>query len=121
MERVRINCHTGDLYTETFEYQDAQLSVAELTACKLAELEATLKEHMDTITKSRRYSGIASLVSYEGDEDPTFNKEGTAGRLWRSACWVKYRQIEEAVLQDKQALPTKQELIGMLPVFNWGE
>ncbi len=120
--RLIVNASTGQSYTETYEIPDP--TPEELIAIQQAavlELSNVIQEHMDTVARGRRYDSIASLVSYAGDSDPIFNAEGTAGKAWRSACWLKGKEVEAAVLNGDRQIPTKSELIAELPVFNWGE
>lgn len=87
----------------------------------LSSLIKAVQNHLDSTAKERGYEGIISLCSYKGSTDATFNKEGTAGVVWRDLVWRTCYTICDEVLAGTRAVPTAEELISELPVFTWGD
>lgn len=86
------------------------------------ELELAVERYLDQVAQTRGYKDIVSLCSYKGDADAIFNKEGTAGALWRGQVWRTCYSIRDSILDGTRTnIPTAEELIAELPVFTWGD
>lgn len=89
-----------------------------------AAIKATLlkavDDYMDKTVQERGYDNIAKCVTYEGDEDPIFNAEGTAAKKWRSKVYRKCYGILAEVENGIRPIPTEEELIAELPIIDWG-
>lgn len=88
------------------------------------EIKATLLKavdnYLDTTVQERGYDNIAKCVTYEGDIDPIFNREGTAAKQWRSKVYRKCYDILDEVMNGLREIPTEEELINELPKIEWG-
>lgn len=88
-----------------------------------ASIKATLLKavdnYMDKTVQERGYDNIAKCVTYEGDEDPIFNAEGTAAKKWRSRVYRKLYNVLAEVESGVRPIPTEKELIAELPVIEW--
>ena len=88
-----------------------------------AKIKATLlkavDDYMDKTVRERGYDNIAKCVTYEGDIDPIFNREGTAAKQWRSKVYRKCYDVLVDVEAGLRDVPTVEELIAELPVLTW--
>jgi hypothetical protein len=83
----------------------------------IARLEGALDRHLDAVAKSYRYTNIARMVGYRGDDNPQFNAEGVAAFKWRSAVYTYGIQCIEDVNAGLRTIPTEAELIDELPLI----
>lgn len=82
-------------------------------------IEEGVDAWLDSIVRGRGYAGIASCVTYAGDQDPVFNSEGTAAKAWRSAV---YRTLYQLQADPPPGVRTLSQVIPMLPQpqdFGW--
>lgn len=86
-----------------------------------AEYSQYIQEHLDAVAQTRRYDGILSLCSYASSADPVFAAEGQAGVAWRDAVWRLGYQLMDEVIAGTRALPTREELLALLPPMEWPE
>lgn len=92
-----------------------------------AEIKERTKKHlleavdyyMDKTVQERGYDNIAKCVTYEGDIDPIFNREGTAAKQWRSKVYRKCYDILAQIEAGTREVPTEEELLAELPVLVW--
>ena len=88
-----------------------------------AKIKGTLLKavdhHLDKTVQARGYDNIAKCVTYEGDIDPIFNKEGTAAKQWRSKVYRACYNILAEVEGGQREVPTAEELIAELPKIEW--
>lgn len=76
---------------------------------------AQIQQHLDTEAQKRGYDNIISAVSYSIDMQGPFHQEGMAFARWRSECWKKAFEILDEVEKGQRAIPSKGELISLLP------
>lgn len=67
------------------------------------------------------YDNMISLCSYSTSTHPKFGPEGRAGLAWRDAVWTKCNEILDAVIAGERPIPTREELLAELPMFEWPE
>lgn len=77
-----------------------------------------VQAHLDATARSHGYDGILSGASYAGDQNPTFDAEGTALKAWRSSVWAAC-YVKMAEVQGGAPAPTIAELIAALPLMVW--
>lgn len=83
------------------------------------EYTGYIQEHLDAVAQTRLYDGILSLCSYATSADPIFAAEGQAGVAWRDAVWRLGYQLLDEVQSGQRELPTREELLAMLPPMEW--
>jgi hypothetical protein len=81
----------------------------------ISRLELALDRHLDAVAKEYRYESIRAMVSYMGDPNPKFDKEGTAAKFWRSAVYTYGIEVIAAVQNGNRDIPTKEELLAEIP------
>ena len=82
-------------------------------------LTADIQAHLDATAKQYGYDDMKTAVTY-ADEPfiPKFQMEGQALRKWRSHVWaVAYTELDKH--QEGDPIPTGEELIALLPPFNF--
>lgn len=82
-------------------------------------LTAAIQAHLDATAKQYGYDDMKTAVTY-ADEPfiPKFQMEGQALRKWRSHVWaVAYTELDKH--QEGDPIPTGEELIALLPPFNF--
>ncbi|TDX29096.1 hypothetical protein DFO67_108140 [Modicisalibacter xianhensis] len=84
-----------------------------------AELTRHIQEHLDATAQQRRYDGILSLCTYATSVNAKFAAEGQAGVEWRDAVWAKGYELLAQAQAGQISVPTKDDLIAMLPAFQW--
>ena len=78
-------------------------------------------EYIDKTVQARGYDNIAKCVTYEGDIDPIFNREGTMAKQWRSKVYRTCYNILAGVEAGYRPIPTVAELLDELPRIDWGD
>lgn len=78
-------------------------------------------DYMDRTVQERGYDNIAKCVTYEGDIDPIFNREGTMAKQWRSKVYRTCYNILAGVEAGYRPVPTEAELLAELPKIDWGD
>lgn len=101
-------------------YQNIEIANEQKAQIKKILIEV-VDEYMDGIVQQRGYDNIVKCVTYEGDDDETFNKEGTAAKKWRSKVYRTCYSILADVEAGCRAIPTAKEIIAELPKFEWGD
>ena len=80
-------------------------------------ISRAIQEHLDTKVQEFRYDNMMSARSYAGYSNP-FQSEAQALALWCADCWAKAGEIEADVEAGNRELPTVDEVIAELPVYN---
>ena len=79
-------------------------------------LEAFVTKALNDKAKEFYYDDIVSAISYVGDPNPKYSKEGKAFRSWRSAVWKFCNAYLDNAVNEKR-LPSKEQLLDLLPKF----
>jgi len=72
--------------------------------------------HLDTQAQSLRYDNINAIGKYVG-YDNDFRTEAEKLGAWASSCWKAAGQIEADVKAGNRDMPTVDEVLAELPVF----
>ena len=91
----------------------------EAQAATIASLTGAVQRHLDEKSRTRGYDGILSLCTYATSAHDKFRAEGQAGVVWRDAVWAACYQFVDDVLAGSRPVPTSEELVAELPVFEW--
>lgn len=84
----------------------------------LAALTADIQAHLDNTARQFNYDDIKTAVTYADEPAvPKFQQEGQALRAWRSLVWAA-AYAELALYQEGDPVPTGEQLISKLPVFD---
>jgi len=75
-----------------------------------------IQKHLDTKAQSLRYDNINSIGKYVGYEND-FRTEAEKLGTWASSCWKVAGEIEIDVKDGKRELPTSNEVINELPIY----
>jgi hypothetical protein len=79
-------------------------------------MNKAIQQHLDNKAKELRYDNMMSTRSYTGYENP-YQDEAQKLAVWCSDCWAKAGEIEADVLAGNREMPTVDELIAELPVY----
>ena len=74
-----------------------------------------IQQHLDAEAQKKGYDNILSAVSYSTDAQGPFHSEGVAFARWRSECWKKGFEVLDEVEKGQRTIPSKDELISLLP------
>ena len=86
----------------------------------IADATVWVQEHLDEASQARGYESIHTLVTYADEPAvPRFQAEGQAGRRARSLVWARCYELLDEVRDKKRPIPTKAELIALLPAIEW--
>ena len=107
-------------YTISQEAPPKLVLTAEQEKAKIkATLLKAVDDYMDRTVQERGYDNIAKCVTYEGDIDEIFNREGTMAKQWRSRVYRTCYNILTGVEAGYRPVPTVEELIAELPKIEW--
>lgn len=81
-------------------------------------IETLVQGHLDQSAEDWGYDSILHAVSYIGDPDITYNKEGVMFRNWRSAVWVYVNAERVKFEQGLRTIPSDADLIVELPLLS---
>lgn len=85
-----------------------------------AQLTTSIQLRLDDFARTRGYDDMKILVTYAGDTDPQFDKEGTYGKKARSDTWVASRAILDQVQAGTRPMPTSiADIEADLPALVW--
>jgi len=82
------------------------------------QLEQAVQAHLDATARARGYDNILSACSYASAPN-MFQKESQAFIEWRADCWTKAFQVQQEVAEGLRPVPTTEELIALLPAFEF--
>lgn len=83
----------------------------------LAKLEGALDRHLDSLAKDHGYIDVPHILSYVDDENPVWDAEARAFKLFRSRFWKAAIAYQKDVSEGKKDIPAESELIDALPKF----
>ncbi len=75
-----------------------------------------IDEYIGSVAKSNGYTNIISVRSYTGFDNP-FQQDCTKLAKWSADCWVKAGEIKDDVLAGNRAMPTVEQVIAEMPVY----
>jgi hypothetical protein len=84
----------------------------------LADDEATIAEHVETVAASRSYSSAACCAGYVNSTVPAWAAEAAAFVAWRDAVYLAAFGTMGQVQQGAPA-PRIRNLVSSLPVMAW--
>lgn len=84
----------------------------------IARLEKVLDKHLDAVAKSYGYLDVPHILSYIDDENPVWDAQARAFKLFRSRFWVGAIAIQQDATAGNRPIPTEAELIAELPKFD---
>lgn len=82
----------------------------------IADLKNAVQAHLDATAQADDWDNIytASLrASFAGP----YQARGVKYAKWMDACWLRCHEIEAQVFSGQRAVPTPDELIAALPLF----
>jgi hypothetical protein len=85
----------------------------------LDSLTCSVQLHMDLKAHERNYDNLLTLCTYATSTNPKFSSEGQAAVEWRDGVWARCYEVMADVMEGRRAIPTREELIAELPVFEW--
>lgn len=97
---------------EVAELQNVPLSQSEI----VANYEAGLDAHLDSVAKAHRYDNRITFSLRAGYSGP-FQAEGIAFAQWMDECYVLSNQIKNAVIAGEQEMPSIEAFIAAMPEF----
>lgn len=80
-------------------------------------INTEIQKLLDTKAQEYRYDNIMSARSYAGYENP-FKAEALKLSVWASNCWEKAGQIESEVDSGAREMPTVEQVISEMPIYN---
>ncbi len=103
---------------QVFGYDDKPVEVE--TAPKTQEqiiksFVTVVQDFMDSKAQELNYDSIFTAITYENDTNIKFAKEAEAFKAWRSKVWTTCYAVLDEVLAGTRAIPTKEELLALLP------
>ena len=84
-------------------------------------LVCAIQLKLDKKAHERSYDNMLSLCSYATSTNPRFRADADLAVPWRDAMWEKGYEILDAVIAGERPIPTREELLAELPVFEWPE
>ena len=83
----------------------------------IALLEIAVQQHLDSTAQSKGYDSAHACISYINSSNATWQSEAHAMNVWRDAVWGFCQTLETS--GTAESLPTKEQLIGALPIAPW--
>lgn len=125
-EQVVMNGNDYVYYDGLLKVEPTKVEIALLEQQKLyeeevlknikSEFNGAIEDHLNVTAQSFRYDNMMSARSYAGYTNP-FQTEAQSLAVWASNCWVKAGEIEAAVEAGDRDMPTIDEVLAELPVF----
>jgi len=97
------------------EFSDEETLLVQ-TSYKQKAFNNAIETHLDSKAKESRYDNMMSARSYAGYENP-FQAEAQKLAVWASNCWVVAGQIETDVQSGNRDMPTIDEVLSELPIY----
>lgn len=111
---------TPDMVLMSAAEFEAHINPPATTEQIVASVTSDIQKRLDDFARTRNYDDMKSLVSYAGDPDPQFNKEGTYGKSVRSQTWATSRGIFADVTTGKRPMPISiADIEADLPALVW--
>jgi hypothetical protein len=101
---------------EQVELKVKELETQFVLEQKQKAFNQAIQTHLDGKAKEYRYDNIMSARSYAGYDNP-FQTEAQKLAVWASNCWVKAGEIEADVQSGNRDMPTIDEVLAELPVY----
>jgi hypothetical protein len=96
---------------------DAQMARSSSAAANA--MADVVQAHLDARAGERGYSSIFAACSYEASAVPAWKAEALACIAWRDAVWLMALSVMDECQRGARAVPTEDEMIGMLPDLVW--
>lgn len=93
---------------------DTDIDVAKMKTLE-EQYTAQVQEMLDDAAKALGYDSCLSVCSYIDTGVAKFDAEGVQFRRWRSAIWNRGYELLDEVKAGTRAVPTPEELPGLLP------
>jgi hypothetical protein len=84
-------------------------------------LVCAIQLELDKKAHARSYDNMLSLCSYATSTNSRFRTDADLAVAWRDTVWAKGYEILDAVIAGERPIPTREELLAELPVFEWPE
>lgn len=101
---------------EAMTITNPPLTEVEILANQALLTNNAIQSYLDTKAKSFRYDNINAIGKYVGYEND-FRTEAEKLGAWASSCWKVAGVIEAAVKAGDRDMPTIDEVIAELPVY----
>lgn len=76
-------------------------------------------EHLHATAQERNYDSVLTICTYGDTGNAKFDAEGIAFKRWRSQVWERCYALQADVLSGVRSVPSKEELIALLPKMEW--
>lgn len=81
----------------------------------IKKFQQEIQNYMDLKAQELNYDSIFTAITYENDSNSKFANEAKAFKQWRSNVWTTCYAILDECLAGTREVPTKEELIALLP------
>ncbi len=106
----KIGVEKGIVDSATIQQQ------SEIVDAQRGLMNEAIQNMLDEKAREYRYDNMMSVRSYAGYTNP-FQAEAEAMAVWASNCWVKAGEIEADVLAGNRSMPTVDEVLLEMPVY----
>lgn len=93
----------------------------QIEAYLIAQFEAALDNHLDSVARERKYDDRKSAALRSGMIGSPFHAEGLRFGVWMDSCNLFAYQYLEEVKAGTREMPTVEQFIAALPQFSWTE
>ena len=83
------------------------------------KIQRAVQSHLDKLAQSYRYDNMASVRGYTGFPNK-FQRECMSMSIWAGDCWAKVEELEQKMKAGTISMPTIEEVIQVLPVYEGG-
>ena len=91
----------------------------EAQAATIKRLESDVDRHIAEACKAWGYDSADSISKYMARPNSVWHDECIALGDWIDGCWLKCHEVMNDVLAGSRPVPTSEELVAELPVFEW--
>lgn len=91
----------------------------ELKQKTMGDLGKVVQTLLDTTALQKGYDSIISMCSYVTSTVPRYKAEAEEAVAWRDSCWSFCEQKVAEVIAGQAPVPSKEELLQMLPQPQW--